>query len=98
MRAEALFGAAAQAFHIARERSKRSRACTGSLAAPERSESTAACSQIVAIELWLLAGTQARRRNDPDGCDPCSAERGGTATSSTRSARTLRKALRAPHG
>src|ERR1043166_5197408 len=96
----AAFGSAVpsfQAFHMAVETSKRSRAWTGSLAAPDRRASVAALSQTVAIERRLVGGVHAVRRYEA-GAASFAARRGGTLTSTIRSARTSCRTLSPPHG
>src|ERR1700757_4652183 len=97
-REEAVFGAAARAFHIAVETSKRSRAWTGSLAAPARSAPTAVSFQTVAIERPpVFAALQSGRRYDNCAAGPA-VRFGGTRTSTIRSARTSCRTLSLPHG
>src|SRR6476469_1553442 len=99
LRNEASFAALAfHAPHIAEETSKRSRACTGSLAAPERSAATAVSFHAVAIERPSVAGVQSGRRYDVDALDTCGIGTRGTLISTTLSARTSRTTLFAPHG
>src|SRR5690242_10865558 len=84
------------AAHMAEETSKRSRAWTGSLAAPVRSAATAVLFQTVAIEPPWVVRVQSGWRYDLDGLGTCGVGTRGTLISTTLSARTSRTTLFAP--
>src|SRR6185437_2851889 len=99
LRNEAPFPALAfHAAHIAEETWKRSRAWTGSLAAPERSAAIAVSFHDVAIERPSVLGVQSGWRYDVDAFSACGVGTRGTLISTILSARTSRTTLFAPQG
>ena len=88
---------AAQASHIAADRSKRSRAWAGAVTPPARSACTAVVSQSLATECRCAPEREQPTTTGTGDAGVLTGRRGGEAISTIRSARTPDKRLSPPH-